>query len=87
MLEYLKKGRIKKIEIAGHTDSRGADAYNLDLSKRRANAVYNYFTANGIEQSRVIAVGFGESKPVDTNETTEGRKNNRRVEFKVLELN
>jgi outer membrane protein OmpA-like peptidoglycan-associated protein len=85
VLEYLQSGRIQKIEIAGHTDSKGPDEYNLNLSKRRARSVYNYFLSNGIDRSRLESVGYGESKPVDTNDTDEGRKKNRRVEFKVLE--
>ena len=87
VLEYMQKGRIQQIEIAGHTDSKGADEYNLSLSKRRATSVQKYFIANGIPAERVIAIGFGESKPIDTNDTPEGRKKNRRVEFKLLEIN
>ncbi|MFY0651544.1 MAG: OmpA family protein [Cyclobacteriaceae bacterium] len=84
-LQLLKDKQIKKIEISGHTDSKGNDDYNLGLSKRRARAVYNYFKTNEIETSRLVSVGYGENQPVDTNDTAEGRANNRRVEFKVLE--
>jgi OOP family OmpA-OmpF porin len=86
ILEYLESGRIKKIEVSGHTDSVGDENYNRLLSQRRANAVKKYFTANGISSSRVLARGYGESKPVESNDTDEGRAKNRRVEFKVLEL-
>ena len=85
ILALLSDNKINKIEISGHTDSKGNDAYNLGLSKRRARAVYNYFKSNGISDSRLISIGYGETKPVDTNDTPEGRSNNRRVEFKILE--
>ncbi len=87
VLEYLTSGRIRKIEISGHTDSKGTEEVNLKFSRNRANSVWKYFQSNGIEQSRVEVVGYGESRPVDTNDTVEGRQNNRRVEFKVLETN
>ena len=86
ILELIKQDKkIKKIEISGHTDSKGDDAYNLALSKRRARSVYNYFKANGVSESRLISVGYGEAKPIDTNDTEAGRQNNRRVEFKVFD--
>ncbi len=73
-----------KIEIDGYTDSKGTDVYNQALSERRANIVDQYLTAHGIDPSRITAVkGFGESNPVDTNDTDAGRQRNRRVEFKV----
>ena len=87
VLEYLESGRIQKIEVSGHTDSVGDEDYNRLLSQKRANAVKKFFTGNGISSSRVVSRGYGESKPVETNETDEGRAKNRRVEFKVLELN
>jgi OOP family OmpA-OmpF porin len=86
VLEYLESGRIQKIEVSGHTDSVGDEDYNRLLSQKRANAVKKFFTSNGISSSRVVSRGYGESKPVETNETNEGRAKNRRVEFKVLEL-
>ncbi len=85
VLEYIVSGRIKRIEISGHTDSKGSEEVNERISRQRANSVFKYFQANGIDKSRMEVFGFGESKPVDTNETAEGRQNNRRVEFKVLE--
>ena len=86
VLEYLESGRIKKIEVSGHTDSVGEDSYNQLLSQRRANAVKKYFTSNGIDATRVLARGYGEKQPVQSNDTDEGRAKNRRVEFKVIEL-
>ncbi|XOV92512.1 MAG: OmpA family protein [Bacteroidota bacterium] len=84
-LELLKEGKIKKIEIAGHTDSTGEDAYNQALSERRAKAVYNYFLNNGVSKDRLVAVGYGETQPKVPNDTAANMQLNRRVEFKVLE--
>ncbi|MDD2760179.1 MAG: OmpA family protein [Methylomonas sp.] len=69
------------VEIQGHTDSYGNDEYNQDLSERRANAVKNELIKKGIQGGRMTTIGFGESKPVETNETDEGRAYNRRVVF------
>ena len=75
-----------KIEIQGHTDSKGSDAYNLDLSNRRANAVKDYLVINhNINPDRLMARGYGESKPVASNDNEIGRAKNRRVEFVVME--
>lgn len=71
------------INIYGHTDSRGTDAYNQSLSERRANAVKAYFVAKGISASRLYAMGMGEKEPVATNDTDAGRAQNRRVEFAI----
>jgi outer membrane protein OmpA-like peptidoglycan-associated protein len=69
------------IEVAGHTDSRGSDEYNMALSQRRAEAVRNHLIRKGIEADRLTAVGYGESQPVADNATDEGRFKNRRVEL------
>ena len=84
-LELLKEGKIQKIEIAGHTDSTGDDAYNQGLSERRAKAVYDYFISNGVSKDRVVAFGYGEKQPKVPNDTPANRQLNRRVEFKILE--
>jgi len=81
-VEVMKMNPGLTIEIQGHTDSYGKDAYNQKLSERRANAVKAELIKQGVEGKRLTAVGFGESKPVDTNETDEGRAYNRRVEYK-----
>lgn len=73
-----------RVEVAGHTDDRGPDHYNLELSRRRAQAVTEYLSALGIAASRMQARGYGESQPMDTNDTDSGRERNRRVEFRVL---
>ncbi len=75
------------LEIAGHTDSDGSESYNFDLSKRRSQAVINYFEKIGIDASRFLGVGYGESFPVATNETDEGKQLNRRTEIIVHEIN
>lgn len=72
-----------KLIIGGHTDNVGSDQTNMTLSKNRADAVSNYLIAKGIDPLRISSFGFGESTPVDTNETAAGRTRNRRVEFKV----
>jgi len=73
-----------KIEISGHTDNRGSDEYNKNLSNQRAKAVYNRLIEKGIDASRLTFIGYGEEKPIATNDTEEGRQLNRRTEFKVL---
>ena len=73
-----------RIKIIGHTDNVGRDAANQKLSEGRANAVRNYLISHGIDPSRMAAEGRGESQPIDTNDTEEGRQNNRRVEIEIL---
>lgn len=72
------------IEVAGHTDNRGSDDYNMKLSEQRAEAVRNYLISKGIAAERLIAKGYGETKPVADNDTDEGRFKNRRVELQRL---
>ncbi len=73
------------VEVAGHTDSVGPDSYNQGLSERRANSVRDYLVSKGISSDRMSARGYGESRPVATNDTDEGRAQNRRVELIVLD--
>lgn len=73
-----------KIEISGHTDSKGSDAYNLKLSDDRSQSVVNYLVKNGIANERLTFKGYGETQPIATNDTDEGRQQNRRVEAKIL---
>jgi OOP family OmpA-OmpF porin len=83
-IDTLKRNPNIRVEVDGHTDSVGSDAYNQKLSERRAKGVYDYLTAHGIEASRLDGPkGFGESQPIDTNDTAEGRQRNRRTELKV----
>jgi outer membrane protein OmpA-like peptidoglycan-associated protein len=71
------------ILVKGHTDSTGSEVYNQDLSERRAKSVKNYLIDRGVAGQRVTSIGFGESMPVDSNETLEGRQRNRRVEIEI----
>lgn len=70
------------IEVGVHTDSTGSDAFNLRLSTQRAQAIRAFLLANGVAPGRVTAVGYGETVPIDTNSTAEGREHNRRVELR-----
>jgi OOP family OmpA-OmpF porin len=81
----LNKHERVVVEVAGHTDSTGSDAYNQGLSERRANAVRDYLVEKGVRASRLSAKGYGESMPVASNDTKEGRAENRRVELIVLD--
>ena len=78
-------GHIRLMRVEGHTDDRGADDYNLDLSQRRATSVRDYLIGRGVESHRIEAVGIGESRPIADNGTVDGRAENRRVEFRILE--
>jgi OOP family OmpA-OmpF porin len=81
----LKKHERVVVEVAGHTDSVGSEAYNQGLSERRANSVKDYLTSQGVTATRLSARGYGEAQPVASNDTKEGRAENRRVELIVLD--
>lgn len=81
---YLARNPKVRIKIVGHTDSVGKDAANQKLSDGRANAVMNELIERGISADRLQAEGRGETQPIDTNDTEEGRQNNRRVEIEIL---
>lgn len=80
----LKRRPDIRVEVAAHTDSSASDEYNQALSDRRAASVMEYFKAHGISASRLTSKGYGESQPIATNTTKEGRARNRRVELRVL---
>lgn len=84
VVEFMNNNSDVEIEIAGHTDSLGPEYYNNALSNRRAKAVFDYLVEKGIAAERVVSRGFGESKPISSNDTKEGQAQNRRVEFKIL---
>lgn len=84
MSEILQTNNIS-VNVEGHTDSQGDDQLNQELSQERARAVVNYLVASGVEQERLSAVGFGESRPVADNETEDGRALNRRIEFALIQ--
>jgi OOP family OmpA-OmpF porin len=81
----LKKYPRLRIELQGHTDSAGADAYNLKLSQQRADSVRTYLVDQGVPDTRLVARGYGESQPIEDNKTEAGRALNRRVVMSVLD--
>ncbi len=83
--EYLKANPKVKMEVQGHTDSKGKAAYNLKLSDRRAAAVKTYLVGKGIAANRLETKGYGLTKPIAPNDTEENRARNRRVEFKPIQ--
>lgn len=74
------------IDVYGHTDSTGSDAYNQALSENRARSVGGYLTMRGVSAARVRTMGFGETQPIDSNDTDAGRAKNRRVEIKIVPI-
>lgn len=81
VVSFIKETDAKLIEISGHTDSDGSDTYNKTLSQGRAKSVVNYLISKGIDPTKLTAVGYGKTRPVDTNLTLAGKSQNRRVEF------
>jgi cytochrome c oxidase subunit 2 len=86
LVDIMKQRTSMTIEISGHTDSTGDVAQNQILSEQRAKAVYDYVVSKGIDANRLRAVGYGQSRPIDTNDTDAGREKNRRTEFRILTL-
>lgn len=84
VIALMKENPGMKIRISGHTDNVGKPEDNLALSRERAKSVVKYLTDNGIESSRLVAEGFGETKPVESNATEEGKSRNRRTEMQVI---
>lgn len=82
--DALKGQTDLNVELAGHTDSVGSDSYNLKLSQERADAVREFLIELGVDPAQMKAVGYGETQPVRSNDTEEGRERNRRVEFNVI---
>ena len=74
---------IKKLRVEGHTDSKGAPAANKALSQARAAAVVKWLVSHGVDAKRLYPKGFGQERPIDSNDTDVGRQNNRRVEFHI----
>ncbi|MGH8613953.1 MAG: OmpA family protein [Gammaproteobacteria bacterium] len=85
LVTFLKEHPQQKISIEGHTDSTASDAYNLDLSERRARAVAAFLVQNGVVLERIMIQGYGESYPKASNDTVAGRQENRRVEIVFTE--
>ena len=74
------------VDVYGHTDNTGSDAYNQQLSQQRAQSVAQFLAANGVRPDRLLVSGFGESRPIATNATPQGREQNRRVEIRIAPL-
>ncbi len=85
LVAYMEDNPAIKIRILGHTDEKGTGSYNMNLSERRAKAVVDYLISKGIDKNRLSYKGYGETRPLADNSTTEGRQLNRRVEFEVVE--
>ncbi|MHC1706397.1 MAG: OmpA family protein [Bacteroidales bacterium] len=83
LVSIVKKYPGLKITVEGHTDNVGSDDSNLKLSQDRVNSVKKYLTSKGIDAGRITATGYGETKPITTNDTPEGRSKNRRVEIRA----
>jgi outer membrane protein OmpA-like peptidoglycan-associated protein len=83
MADVMMRYPASDILVKGHTDSTGSERYNQELSERRAKSVMNYFISRGVSVQRITAIGFGETMPVASNETTGGREQNRRVEIEI----
>jgi len=81
--DFMNSNQGKSAEIAGFTDSRGPDSYNLALSQRRAEAVYNQLVEDGVEASRLTHTGYGEDSPIASNTTATGQRENRRIEARL----
>lgn len=82
--QFLKQNPTIKIEISGHTDNTGSEAFNKVLSEKRAQVVWDYLIQKGVATEKLAYKGYGETKPIDDNNTPEGRSQNRRTEFKIL---
>ena len=85
LIVFLKENMGVSIEIRGHTDQVGTREYNDQLSLQRARSVYQYLIDHGIDEGRLQYHGYGFAMPVATNDTEEGRRMNRRTEFRILE--
>jgi len=86
LVQVMNERPTMTVEVTGHCDATGTDAYNMGLSERRAKAVSGYMVKQGIAADRISTTFFGESKPIADNKTREGRSKNRRVEFKIVKL-
>ncbi|MDH7516550.1 MAG: OmpA family protein [Bacteroidota bacterium] len=84
-MRFILQNPGRRFEISAHTDALGTEEYNLDLSERRAQAVRKYLVDHGVPPDIIIAKGYGESQPIDDNQTPQGRQRNRRVELAVIE--
>lgn len=85
VVRFLNDNPNVRIEIGGHTDNAGSPAYNLQLSQKRVQSVAAYLTTHGVQATRLVSKGYGESKPLKPNDTEENKQTNRRIEFRVIQ--
>ena len=83
LAKWLKENGQFNLNLVGHTDSQGTESYNLKLSQNRAKSVKQYLESQGVGATRILSSGKGESEPIASNDTSEGRAKNRRVEFTI----
>lgn len=86
LIALMEEHKHMEIEISGHTDSKGSETYNMRLSEDRARVVVEYLVNHGIKEDRMVFRGYGEGVPVATNDTDEGRQQNRRTEFRIISM-
>lgn len=84
LVDFLNDNPDLRIEIAGHTDNTGDEDANVALSESRAQRAYDFLVEKGVNEEQLKTKGYGSAEPVDTNETSDGRANNRRIEIKFL---
>ncbi|HQB78577.1 MAG TPA: OmpA family protein, partial [Tenuifilaceae bacterium] len=84
LVELLRVNPLVRIEVGGHTDNVGSDSYNQQLSEKRASSVAQYIIGKGIDVGRITWKGYGEQQPMSSNETEEGRAENRRTEIRIV---
>lgn len=87
LADTLLKAKDWTLEIQGHTDEKGSDEFNMNLSQNRADAVKKYLVSKGVVADSITAKGFGEKNPIVPNDSNENREKNRRVEFKITKPN
>jgi outer membrane protein OmpA-like peptidoglycan-associated protein len=83
IIRFLNENPQIHVEISGHTDNTGNQAYNQQLSEKRAKSVYSYIIESGLNSKRLSWKGYGQSRPITTNDSEEGRQQNRRIEFTI----
>jgi outer membrane protein OmpA-like peptidoglycan-associated protein len=84
IIKITKSHSDLRIQVTGHTDSDGSNTYNKKLSKRRAESIIKFFTKRGLRRDRIVIDFKGESEPIETNQTKDGKRKNRRVDFTFI---
>ena len=84
VLRFLKENPSLRVEIGGHTDNSGSAAHNRELSEKRARSVYDFLILHEIDRARLILKGYGPDRPLASNDSEQGRQQNRRIEFRIL---